>query len=166
MAIYDFDEDELNDIHETYNFNQPPSNQEIAQSKKVKPVISYDLVDTGDSNFSFYQDCFDSEDAIKYFGIMKTLCKSCIEDLRDLEGTELHLYTTKGKNIGNELKRLNNGQPLNQMPEIMHFALYTNDEANRENKIKSPRIHFMVGARGIIYPLFYDPYHEMNPSRH
>ena len=163
MEIYDFDEDELNDIHETYNFNQPPSNQEIAQSKRVKPVISYDLVDVSDSNYSFCQGCFDVADAKEYYKKMKKLCLSCIEDVKDSEDYEWHLYPTNGKNIEIELKRLNEGKRLSQMPEIMHFALYTNNAANRENNIKSPRIHFMVGARGIIYPLFYDPYHEMNP---
>ncbi len=164
MTTFVFDEDELNDIHETYNFKQPPSNKEIVQSKNVKPVICYDLADMESPQFGFCQDCFDARDAIKYFGIMKTLCLSCIEDLKDSDDRELHLFPTKGGNIVNELKRLNKGEKLKQMPEIMHFALYTNKDAKRANKVKSPRIHFMVGARGVIYPLFYDPYHEMNPE--
>lgn len=163
MKAYEFDEDELNDIHETYNFNQPPTNQEIATSKAVKPVISYDFADMVSPNFGFCQDCFDALDAMKYFGMMKKLCLSCIDELKDSDDKELHLFPTKGENISKELKRLNNGKWLMQMPEIMHFALYTNKAANRASKVKSPRIHFMVGACGIIYPLFYDPYHEMNP---
>lgn len=163
MANYDFDENELNGFHETYNFNQPPSNQEIAQSKTVKPVISYDLADMESPTFGFCQDCFDAKDAMKYFEFMKSLCLSCLEDLRDSDDRELHLFPTKGRNIANELRRINNGKNLVQFPEIMHFALYTNKDANRATQVKSPRIHFMVGARGIIYPLFYDPYHEMNP---
>ena len=31
----------------------------------------------------------------------------------------------------------------------------------RENGVRSPRIYFMQGLYGVIYPLFFDPYHEI-----
>lgn len=160
----DFDDESLNDIHTTYNFDSPPSNKGIAQTKGVKPIVSYDLIDVSDSNYSFTQKCFDEKDSKQYFIKMKELCLSSVNSIINTNLKSWHLYPTKGANIAKELKRINNNKFLTQNPEVMHFALYTSDEkANRETGIKSPRIHFMVGANGILYPLFYDPYHEMNP---
>ncbi len=51
------------------------------------------------------------------------------------------------------------------LPEIYHFALYTaeNEVADRTKGIRSPRIYFVLADYGRIYPLFFDPYHELNP---
>lgn len=58
-----------------------------------------------------------------------------------------------------------NEKPLSPecIPSFYHFALYTNEESSRKSGIKSPRIYFFIGGNGVIYPLFYDPYHEINP---
>lgn len=167
MQIYDsdFQDDSLNEIHSIYNFNDPPSNKNIYQTKKVKPVVCYDLIDiTDNSKYSFNQPCFDSKDAFLYFQRMKDLCMSSIEHLISEGGFSWHLRPTKGKNITKEIARIAGKRRITQIPEIMHFALYTsNERASREKGIKSPRIHFLIGNHGMIYPIFYDPYHEMNP---
>lgn len=50
------------------------------------------------------------------------------------------------------------GQPI-----IFHFGLYTDKKemALRERNVRSPRIYFMQGLYGVIYPLFFDPFHEI-----
>lgn len=160
----DFEADELNEIHETYDFDAPPSNKDIAQTKVTKPVVCYDLIDLSNSNYSFSQTCFDAKDVEAYFNRMKKLCSSNIEDIINNGERDWHLCPTKGRNIETEIKRITNNPRLNQFPEIMHFALYTSKGmASRQSGVKSPRIHFLVGRNGMICPIFYDPFHEMNP---
>ena len=53
---------------------------------------------------------------------------------------------------------ITDGQPI-----IFHFGLYTDKKhmASRETGARAPRIYFMQGLYGVIYPLFFDPYHEI-----
>ena len=53
---------------------------------------------------------------------------------------------------------ITDGQPI-----IFHFGLYTDKKhmASRETGVRAPRIYFMQGLYGVIYPLFFDPYHEI-----
>lgn len=83
-----------------------------------------------------------------------------------LNPQEWHLNQTRGKNIREAIKNNFKISDKFEMPEIFHFALYPKNlqkTPNREMEIKNPRVHFLVGANGMIYPLFYDPYHELNP---
>lgn len=55
-------------------------------------------------------------------------------------------------------------EAIQSNPIIYHFALYTSkQQADRNKDIRSPRVYFMLGTYGFIYPLFFDPYHEINP---
>jgi hypothetical protein len=48
-------------------------------------------------------------------------------------------------------------------PIIFHFHLYNADGqmASRQTGIRAPRVYFMQGTYGVIYILFFDPYHEI-----
>lgn len=84
----------------------------------------------------------------------------------DYNPQDWHLNQTRGKNIREAIQKHFMISNLFEMPEIFHFALYPKKlqhNADRYNKIKNPRVHFVVGSNGMIYPLFYDPYHEINP---
>ena len=79
---------------------------------------------------------------------------------------DYHLYRSavKGK-LFEVLKSVYPNLTKGIVPEIYHFALYTvkNGLADRTSDIRSPRIYFVLGDYGRIYPLFFDPYHELNP---
>ena len=51
------------------------------------------------------------------------------------------------------------------VPPFFHFALYQDKGTmgNRISGVKSPRIYFFIGDNATLYPMFYDPYHEINP---
>lgn len=46
---------------------------------------------------------------------------------------------------------------------VFQFGLYTDKarRAGREDGVKAPRVFCMLGYNGVVYPLLYDPYHEM-----
>jgi len=48
---------------------------------------------------------------------------------------------------------------------VYHFGLYEceSKQASRATGERSPRVYFMLGTNGFIYPLFFDPFHELNP---
>lgn len=114
--------------------------------------------------YSFNQKLF-SEDYHIYFKRIKELCDNSIESLSNGDANRVwHLFPTRGGNIVKELKRHFNKERIHPIPEIYHFALYTGEDmADKETGKRAPRIHFLVGSNGMIYPLFYDPYHEINP---
>lgn len=92
-----------------------------------------------------------------------------INDLLDEKKQEWHLNPNDYQRdrrfrefVNNALKRTSNLK-IESTPSFYHFALYTNDNASRDTNIKSPRIYFFFGKDATIYPLFYDPYHEINP---
>ena len=158
---YDADE-EL--PYQKYRFGDVIDTRDISQSKNMALVVCYEYMDLTGGQFSINQLAFDANDAKIYFERMKTLSKSCINDITDNDSRQWHLYPTRGSKIWNEISKLYPKRLTSEtLPPIMHFALYTCEgQADREQCIKSPRVHFIVGSHGIIYPLFYDPYHEMN----
>ncbi len=170
MEINDFfcDPEELSDIHKLYKFGDKIDNKAIAATKEVPIVICYSYINTTDTNYGFGQIDFDNIDAFHYFTRMRKLSEKSIIKIKDeFDAQDWHLNSTKGRNIINALKlHFNIKERIDILPDIMHFALYPKNmqkQADKTNHIKNPRIHFLVAHNGIIYPLFYDPYHEINP---
>lgn len=154
--------EDLEDLHKRYKWDNI-DNASIAVSIKVHPVICYDLIDLSVTPYHFHQECFDNKDIREYFNSLKYISQHTIEDLIQNSNYRFHFHKSKIiGNLRNELQKLH--KKNNIYPEIYHFALYTSKEkANRNSGIKSPRIYFVIGYNGMIYPLFYDPYHEINP---
>lgn len=161
-SFSDLDADEINDIHQAYIGGQEISISDLAVSMDSIPVVSYKHIEM-DDKYGFRQPCFDNVDAITYFDRLKELTSRSINESREQSPSDWHFYETKGDNIRTELKRKWKNISNKNMPCIWHFALYTNQNSSRRSGIKSPRIHFLIGAHGMIHILFYDPYHEMNP---
>lgn len=168
---YEFDPEELENLHRRFQFGQKISNSSIALTKEVPPVICYSLINIADNNYGFGQSEFDHLDAKCYFERMRTLSTKSIFDIiddEDYDPQDWHLNQTRGKNIREAIKKHFNLQENFEMPEIFHFALYPKRmqrTPDRSKMIKNPRVHFIVGANGMLYPLFYDPYHELNPIK-
>lgn len=159
----DYDADDISDLHRKYKIGDKTIDSDIYISKITPPVICYSYIDLSGGRYSFNQKLF-SEDYHIYFERIKELCDNSIESLSNGEtNRDWHLFPTRGVNIINELKRHFKKERISHIPEIYHFALYTDqDKADKETGKRSPRIHFIVGNHGMLYPLFYDPYHEIN----
>lgn len=160
----DYDADELNELHRKYKIGEKIVDSDIYISKISMPVICYSYIDLSGGEYSFNQALF-SEDYHIYFERIKELCDNTIDSLSKRDPKRVwHLFPTRGVNIINELKRHFKKDKISPLPEIYHFALYTDkDSADKNIGKRSPRIHFIVGSHGMLYPLFYDPYHEINP---
>lgn len=162
--LSNLDVEEISEMHGKFNPHAKISNDDIRLSHEVPIVVSYDLVDMGTTAYNFSQH-FEERDTQEYFTKMKIISFSSIDDLTDKysNNPDWHFHRTNiTGNIRKNLKQLfPNGDFDNMF--IYHFSLYTCQSANRERNVRAPRIYFLVGRNGIIYILFFDPYHELNP---
>lgn len=171
LFVYESDSEELESIHSRFKFGDKINNKAIALTKGVPAVICYSLINLSDKNFGFGQYEFDHLDAKCYLERMKMLSTRSIFDIKgdpQYKSKDWHLNQTQGKNIKEAVRKLVPKDKNFEFPEIFHFALYPpkmQKTPDRKSEIKNPRVHFIVGANGMIYPLFYDPYHEMNPIK-
>lgn len=143
------------------------SNQDIANSHDYPIVVSYKLTDIGTTKYGFHQ-AFTQGDTEAYFRIMRRFAKTTLNQLiNSADRHSLHLYRTNLRgNIRKELERLcPHGLDVSSST-IYHFALYQKKgvTANRETGVRSPRVYFILGSCGTIYPVFFDPFHELNPQ--
>lgn len=169
FRVSDYDKDDLNEIHHKYSFNESIADEDISKSKNTTPVFCYDLIDLDKTDYHFKQSCFDNVDIQAYFSQIKKISTSTIFELiknnenGNDDDLKLHRAEVKG-NLLTILKKIY-PKPVNYFPEIYHFALYTpkGKKADRKTGDKAPRIYFLVGRNSMLYILFYDPYHEINP---
>lgn len=152
--------------------------EEIQESTNGYPIrVCYSLMDLGNNDdgltptrYHFFQSEFSTKEIQSYFKIMRNFTKYTLSTLLE-HATEYHLHPNH--KLSQELKnafdtRFNPQKKSNvrdQYPMIYHFALYQekNTWADEATGQKSPRIFFILGAGGIIYPIFFDPYHKLNP---
>ena len=152
-----------------YNFGEELNNTDFKESLSTLSVVSYRYIDFDKTNYHFFQDCFDNRDIVEYFSFMNLLTSHPFNELISNKDKDWHLNANdyfKDKNFRKLVNiALDNKKKLKveQVPMFYHFALYTEQKANRKTKVKSPRIYFFIGKEATIYPLFYDPYHEINP---
>lgn len=170
MTDHDFlTEDDLIEQRELMDYSSKTlSNQDIANSHDYPIVVSYKLADIGTTEYGFHQS-FTKEDTEAYFRIMRRFAKTTLNQLIDSKDRHtLHLYRTDLRgNLRKELKRLcPHGLDVSSAT-IYHFALYQkkNTTACRETGCRSPRVYFILGSCGTIYPVFFDPFHELNPMK-
>ena len=105
---------------------------------------------------------FSEKDTFEYFDCMKYISGRTIDELLMDDDFRLRRHSALHKPLKSALDKLELGITEGQ-PIIFHFGLYTDKKqmASRESGVRSPRIYFMQGLYGVIYPLFFDPYHEI-----
>ncbi|MFI3327912.1 MAG: hypothetical protein SNH79_05865 [Rikenellaceae bacterium] len=166
---FEFCEDDDNYFSPEFKIGDKIDNQKYNASLNRCQSINYSYLQLDNTTrYHFTQTCFDNEDAIAYFKFMKSLSTNEFLKLVDNKKNEWHLnrtlYRGNFKNLFDEVFGNKKAMKEENLPNFYHFALYTSKGmANRENGTKSPRIYFFIGDNATIYPLFYDPYHEINP---
>lgn len=155
--------EDLYDLHAPVKWKDRISYDDLRLSQQVPIVVSYDLVDLEKTPYHFHQN-FTLKDTQTYFSLMKRISGSTVNDLLDSE-KNLHFYRTDVRGNLKSLLHKISPQAVEANPLIFHFALYTDEGAiaDRSKDIRAPRIYFMLGRNGIVYMLFFDPYHEINP---
>lgn len=162
MSIEFFDDDieQLRDdlLVEPWNVI---SNEDVRNSCLLPIRISYEYADLGKSEYGFNQK-FNEKDTLAYFESMKYISGKTIDELLIDDNLRLRRHSALHKPLRIALDKLDLGITKGE-PIIFHFGLYTNKRsfASRDKGIRSPRIYFMQGSYGVIYPLFFDPYHEI-----
>ena len=159
--LYDLEKEEVREMNQPYSPHHKLSSPQLALSRAVPILVKYNYISIGSEKYSFYNL---NENEIKiYFERMKRITSSTINELIEHSDKQLHFHRShiRGKLRTAMFEKFPNRADDNT--EIYHFALYTRQNANREADVRSPRIYFMLGEWGHIYPLFYDPYHELNP---
>lgn len=163
----DIDLDNFEEIDINHHF----SPNALRNSLDKKPIFSYRSIDLDKTDYQFHQDCFTNEDIKKYFQILNEFSNMTLNQILDSKH-KYHFYESslKGKLL-DVFKKYTNNKNIrdNDIPPIYHFALYTSRNGNtnnREKGIKSPRIYFMIGSFCTFHILFYDPYHEINPTHY
>lgn len=154
--------DELSSIKEL-------KQKDLNDSFKYRVTVCYPLIDIDKTKYGFGQK-FDSIDTLEYFKMMKKFANNKLGDLfKNKE--EYHLSPTPiNENIKKALQTIfpfPDVDPYDFREFMFHFGLYTDEKgnANRDADVRSPRIHFLLGSYGYIYPLFFDPYHEIQPGK-
>lgn len=160
IEIFDDDIEQLRDdlLVEPWNVI---CNDDVRNSCLLPIRISYEYVDMGMSEYGFNQK-FVEKDTLAYFDSMKYMSGKTIDELLMDDNFRLRRHSALHKPLKVALDKLELGITDGD-PIIFHFGLYTNKKtlASRESGVRSPRIYFMQGSYGVIYPLFFDPYHEI-----
>lgn len=152
--------DDINIAHLTDRINY----QDLQESQDCLISVQYNELDFGNTAYGFNQPFLNNE-ANLYFERMKTFSETTINDIIDKGIHSWHFYRTGIKgNLKKVFDKMDSSIPKSD-PMIFHFALDPNCkiEADRKSGSRNPRIYFMVGYKGMIHPIFFDPYHELNP---
>lgn len=144
------------------------TNEDVAASLNAKIHVVYDLIDLEKSDYNFKQS-FCNDEANLYFECMYLFSQKTINEIIDSDyKKKYHFNSSKIQGcLRGALVKI--GFPLGKVDEeplIYHFALDSECDkyANRSMGIRNSRLYFVVGNRGAIHPLFFDPFHELNPD--
>lgn len=156
---------------EEYQFGDKIDDKKFSKSIRTISHINYRYIDLEKTEYNFRQSCFDNKDVVEYFDFMSMLCDNSFDYLLNNKRPDWHLNPNdyhkeyRFKELVNKALNISEDLAQQNIPSFFHFALYTDStgKANRKTGIKSPRIYFFIGDNAVIYPLFYDPYHEINP---
>ena len=157
------------DKDKEYEFGDEIDHTEHFQALNSLSTVSYRYIDLDKTPYNFQQHCFNNEDARSYFEFMSMLTSEPFNILYDERDNSWHLNPNNYEKdhrfqiLVDQALGLKKKLPVECQPSFFHFALYTNQNADRKTEVKSPRIYFFIGANAVIYPLFFDPYHEINP---
>lgn len=135
--------------------------EELGRSLDYPIVVCYKFVPV--QGLHSFADSFGAKDAVRYFEVMKQMAgRSFNEAIDDDSGIpNLHMAHINQK-LRAALSRHNGGVRIGNI-NVFQFGLYTDKarRAGREGGVKAPRVFCMLGYNGVVYPLLYDPYHEM-----
>ncbi len=163
MKINLWEDDITGDVFMAH-LNERMDNGDIRESQNCLISVQYNEIDLGYTQYGFDQ-AFERDEANLYFERMKSFSGRTINDIVDQGVRSWHFYR---KGIKGRLKKVFDTIDPNiarANPMIFHFALDPECQviANRATGERNARIYFMVGYKGMIHPLFFDPYHELNP---
>lgn len=158
-----------NEVDEGFTFGSKLDTDAYRENKLRYPNVCYKYLQM-DGRYGFNQPEWDNRDAVAYFESMSILANMPIGEFDELDW-EWHFNPSKvykGQNLYAQLEPIFGEKVLNtpeKLPPFYHFALYQdkNVVADRQSGGKSPRIYFFIGDNATLYPMFYDPYHEINP---
>lgn len=158
-----FTDEDLASRNEELSVIKSLTNEELAESLLVKITVCYALCDISETQYGFGQS-FCDEDTLMYFTTMMKFANNTLGGLLE-HRYDYHLYKSEVKgNLFRILKSIYPQLTEGVTPDIYHFSLYTSKgNADRKTGIRSPRVYFVLADYGRIYPLFFDPYHELNP---
>ena len=137
--------DDINIAHLTDRINY----QDLQESQDCLISVQYNESDFGKTAYGFNQ----------------PFSEMTINDIIDKDIHSWHFHRTDIKgNLKKIFDNIDTGIARSD-PMIFHFALDPNCkiEADRKSGSRNPRIYFMVGYKGMIHPIFFDPHHELNP---
>ncbi len=157
--------EDFQDIHPLTGLDEKLTFEDSRLAHDVPIVISYEMIDLDETDYHFKQ-VFTHKDTQRYFEVFKNISCQSINDIIEESHHSLHFHRSAAKgNLKRLLEKLSPGcVTADSEPMIYHFALYTDKEgADRSRDRRSPRIYFMLGRNGMIFPLFFDPFHEINP---
>lgn len=126
------------------------------------PIYSYKYLNIKEiEDYCFIQSNFSTDEYNKYFEIVKQLSQSTIGDLHQ-RGEFRFRISKHNARLLDLLKRLIGKAYLSdeQIPEFGHFHLTTEEKDG-----KKPVIHFFIGEKGVFHMLFYDPFHNIHPTK-
>lgn len=160
------EEEDFGDYTVEYDNRCKLDTEDCLIAKDSPILISYFLVDMEVSKYSFGQD-FTQKETKGYFESMAYFSGRTINQIIDETGHELHFYRSNIR--GNLYKLLKQIWPKRKIDRdntlVYHFALYdSKNRASRKSGVRNPRVYFMLGKEGVIYPIFFDPFHEINPT--
>ncbi len=152
-----------------YSFGDRLPTEVIRDSYSRSPVFAFDYLDLDQTDYHFNQKCFSAFDAKNLLRRLKEISGLSVDHLIDNTdySDHFHIYHSLNPCLFDLLKRISGKEHFSneETPLIGQLALYTNPKgANRDKNQKSPRIYFIVGSYAVLYILFFDPYHEINPG--
>ncbi len=162
----DFDENDeylLDTVRkERFDLGTNMSDIAVRLSMSMPITVSFKFMSlTGGYSFA---DSFDGHDAARFFAVLKKLCGMTMDEAVDASSGELRNFhfSEINRSLRAALQKVSGGKRIGDAP-CFQFGLYTdkNERAGRESGVKAPRVFCLLGYRGVIYPLLYDPYHEM-----
>ena len=138
--------------------------EDLRESQDCLISVQYNEIDLGKTAYGFDQK-FKGNEANQYFERMNAFSEMSINNIIDEGFHSWHFYRTGIK--GNIKKVFDSINPkiAKANPMIFHFALDPECKviADRAKGNRNARFYFMVGYNGMIHPIFFDPYHELNP---
>lgn len=141
-------------------------NEDAAIARGEDITVSYQLVDMGKTAYGFNQP-FTCRETESYFNRMAEISGSSIDWLQLNSGHDMHFHRSSiSGNLRRQLAGLWPDKKISEEASLaFHFALDTENpgQASRTTGIRNPRVYFLLGRGGVIFPIFFDPFHEINP---
>lgn len=157
MSDYDDEDDDL--VQTKYQIGDVVEDDMVSSSISHQHRVGYDYIHISGQEYSFNNPEIDAYDFHVYFSKLKEFSGKTIDEMRDAHHREhYHIYTQHKWPLLREIeKKLNLKFNDATRPTTGQFGLYTTEDPDE----KSPRIFFVLGRFGTIYPIFFDLYHKI-----